>query len=121
MCFLFIIGIMPRETPRGQVVRYCPVDGRETMHTLIDRRMWFTLFFIPLFPVSRKQTIARCGECGYGRRAEADREEEVPTRVGAPGERAAGVCPSCGGRVAPDAIYCQQCGLRLPDRESWDR
>jgi len=56
---------VPKEKIIGQEMRYCPLCGRETMHVIISRRTWFTLFFLPIFPVSGKRTIARCQVCGY--------------------------------------------------------
>ncbi|MCE5198191.1 zinc ribbon domain-containing protein [bacterium] len=65
MCFFFVFGIAPRETYIGTENRFCSYCGRETPHTIYARRMWFSLFFIPLFPVSRKQIIMRCNSCGF--------------------------------------------------------
>jgi uncharacterized Zn finger protein len=43
----------------------CRVCGHDTMHETIETRLWFSFFFIPLFPVSRKRTLTRCTECGF--------------------------------------------------------
>ena len=64
MCFFLMLGIVPREREVGTQMRYCVHCGRDTLHTLYERRNYFMLFFIPLFPVGYKREIARCGECG---------------------------------------------------------
>lgn len=64
MCFFAIIGIVPKERVIGRETLPCPMCGRETLHEIIESRLWFTFFFLPLFPVSAKRIFTRC-ECGY--------------------------------------------------------
>jgi len=63
MCFFAIIGVVPKERVVGHETSYCPLCGRETIHEIVEVRHWFTLFLVPLFPVSGTQTYSRCG-CG---------------------------------------------------------
>ncbi len=102
MCFFFILGVIPRERRVGSEMRFCSYEGRETRHVLIERRMWFTLFFIPLFPVSGKQVTARCESCGL------TSGEQTLYRA-----RGTKVCPDCGGEVTEEARFCQHCEHRL--------
>lgn len=68
---MFIIfGIGTRQKNLGQQSLYCPNDQRETMHLVTQTQNWFKLFFIPIFPVNRKKTIARCNLCGLMRQQE---------------------------------------------------
>lgn len=64
MCFFAIIGIVPKERVIRQEMLPCPMCARQTLHEVVERRLWFTLFFLPLFPVSSKRTYTRCSECG---------------------------------------------------------
>lgn len=64
MCFFAIVGIVPRERVAGREMSFCPICGRESLQEAVESRLWFTLFFLPLFPVSAKQTLTRC-ECGF--------------------------------------------------------
>lgn len=105
MCFFFIIGVMPRERVVGRETRYCPNEGRETNFTLYERRMWFNFFFIPLFPVSGAQTIARCDSCGL-----TPEESERVTTYETWGTK---TCPQCSTRIPADSNFCQHCGYRF--------
>jgi predicted Zn-dependent protease len=70
---------MPRRRRRGFIILFgtkgvvtndgvrspgrCPRCGRDG--TLVGKRVrrWFTLFFVPLFPVDGGQTFTQCGQC----------------------------------------------------------
>jgi tetratricopeptide (TPR) repeat protein len=41
----------------------CPRCGREGSFQNKTRRTWFTLFFLPIFPVGAKQPICECQNC----------------------------------------------------------
>jgi len=109
MCFFFILGVVPRERRIGTETRFCSFEGRETVHVLIERRMWFMLFFIPVFPVSRKEIIAECTSCGLASREQIELEQEAFRPVG----RGLKICPNCGAEVVEEARFCQYCGQRL--------
>jgi hypothetical protein len=63
MCFFAIVGVVPRERVIGRETLPCPLCGRETVHETVESRLWFMLFFVPIFPVSGKRTLTRC-QCG---------------------------------------------------------
>ncbi|HEV7298991.1 MAG TPA: zinc-ribbon domain-containing protein [Tepidisphaeraceae bacterium] len=71
---------MPRNRPRGFILffgtkpvisaepgeplrTHCPRCGQEADFHPKSYRTWFTLFFIPLFPVGAKRPISECGNC----------------------------------------------------------
>jgi transcription elongation factor Elf1 len=62
---MIIWGMRSRSKALGQRVLNCPNCHRDAMTVAAQTRRWFTLFFIPIFPISSKQTIAQCGLCGY--------------------------------------------------------
>lgn len=73
--------------------------------------MWFTLFFVPLFPVSRKHVIEQCSVCRF---EHGDREDEArlyQTIEHHP--RGLKRCSECGAEVPEDARFCQHCGHRF--------
>src|SRR5437588_11873838 len=43
---------------------HCPRCGRETDIQSKSYRQWFTLFFVPMFPISRKMRFTQCPQCG---------------------------------------------------------
>ena len=61
----FVYGIRSRVQDLGQKLLNCPNCHRDAMTGLSQSRRWFTLFWIPLFPISGKTTAAQCGLCGY--------------------------------------------------------
>ena len=45
---------------------YCPQCEVECNYTLGQVREWFTIYFIPIFPVGSAQRYVECGRCGTG-------------------------------------------------------
>jgi len=109
MCFFLILGVVPREKRVGTEIRTCGREGRETMHEIVERRNWFTLFFVPLFPVGGKYVFARCTSCGAASGARAD-DGLHPAYHSPPGMK---VCPYCGAESADRARFCQDCGYEF--------
>ncbi len=62
---MIIWGFRSRSKPLGQRMVACPNCHRDAMTAAVQSRRWFTLFFIPIFPVQATKTIAVCGLCGY--------------------------------------------------------
>src|SRR5262245_18149066 len=42
----------------------CPRCGRQSEYSLIQSREWFTLYWIPIFPVGSHKRWVQCGRCG---------------------------------------------------------
>lgn len=62
---MIIWGFRSRGKSYGQIQMACPHCQKQAMTTISQSRRWFALFFIPIFPISSKNTIAVCGLCGY--------------------------------------------------------
>ncbi len=62
---MIIWGLRSRTKTLGQRMLNCPNCHRDAMTAAVQTRRWFTLFFIPIFPISGKKTIAVCGLCGF--------------------------------------------------------
>lgn len=104
--FFFIGGIQPRTITVDETPRLCPACGlAQARLKRIDH--YLSLFFIPLFPVKRGETVLFCDRCGtishpdqpLGRRPLPAAAEET--------------CPSCGRPVKPEFSYCPHCGSRV--------
>jgi ribosomal protein L37E len=59
-----IFGSRSKNKVLGQVQYPCQRCGRMAFHTLVRSQRWFSLYFIPLIPMS-KTTTTRCNLCGY--------------------------------------------------------
>jgi hypothetical protein len=59
-----IYGSRSRNRVMGQMQNVCPLCKKKGFQTVVRSRRWFTLYFIPLIPSSKK-TIARCNLCGF--------------------------------------------------------
>ena len=64
------------ELDRGEF--YCPQCRREGRYTLSQARSWFTLYFIPLFPIGGSERFVECHTCG-GKFVEDVLEMEPPS------------------------------------------
>ena len=62
---MIIWGLRQRGKVLGQRMLTCPNCHREAMTGIAQNRRWFTLFFIPIFPISARKTTAVCGLCGF--------------------------------------------------------
>ena len=113
--FFLIAGVQPRTRTVDDTPHRCPNCGRNTAKLKrIDH--YFSLFFIPLFPVKRGDEMLLCENCGYSSSPVGETSYAVPDReAGGTGdkERTAGLCPECGRAVEPRFAYCPYCGFRL--------
>lgn len=68
---LVIFGMSRRVRRLGVVQRGCGACGQVAAHPLERTRNWFTLFFVPLVPLSTRYTT-RCAFCAAECRVPAD-------------------------------------------------
>jgi tetratricopeptide (TPR) repeat protein len=64
--FILLFGskrVMSNETGEPVDVR-CPRCGESGALRGIRVRSWFTIFFLPIFPLGRGQRMTQCGKCG---------------------------------------------------------
>jgi transcription elongation factor Elf1 len=62
---MIVMGLRSRGKVLGQRMLNCPNCHRDAMTSAATSRRWFTLFFVPVFPIGDKKTIAQCGLCGF--------------------------------------------------------
>ena len=60
---MIIYGARTASKVMGQTRQVCQKCQRETAHSVVRNRRWMTLFFVKVFPVSKK-TVMRCSVCG---------------------------------------------------------
>ncbi|MCX5204218.1 zinc ribbon domain-containing protein [Streptomyces sp. NBC_00237] len=74
----------------------CGHCGNPAAHALRKRVTKFTLFFVPLFPVSSKY-VTQCTFCGAERRVESDEAERLQAQGGMGGGQGQGYQQGAGG------------------------
>jgi tetratricopeptide (TPR) repeat protein len=65
--FILLFGTRPiitTDAAAGAVETICPQCSRQSRLTGKKYRQWFTLFFIPIFPVSGAKLFSQCSLCG---------------------------------------------------------
>lgn len=71
---MIIWGFRARNKVMGQIQYVCPNCHQNSFHTVVRSSRWFTLFFIPTFPFSKKY-ISHCNVCGFESRVENNQAE----------------------------------------------
>ena len=77
-----IFGSRSKNKVLGQVQYPCQRCGRMAYHTLVRSRRWFSLYFIPVIPLS-KTTTARCNLCGYQSQIDNNQADAMIPQSGA--------------------------------------
>ncbi|PKN63526.1 MAG: zinc-ribbon domain-containing protein [Deltaproteobacteria bacterium HGW-Deltaproteobacteria-15] len=98
MYFIFIGGVQPRTRTLEEQPRRCPSCGLSQAF-LKRTDHYFSLFFVPLFPIQKGTPFLECRSCG--------------TIFGESGEiraRPDSTCAHCGARVERTFRFCPACG-----------
>jgi rRNA maturation endonuclease Nob1 len=104
--FFFIGGVQPKTVRLDKHARVCPRCGHLELYLKrVDH--YFSLFFIPLFPVKRGTPFLSCDNC-------QSVFDETGGAIGAPFEKESRKCPYCGRRLESDFEFCPRCGKRIP-------
>ncbi len=59
-----IFGSRLKNKVLGQTQYVCSQCRRQAFHTIVRSQRWFTLYFLPIFPIG-KTTTSRCNLCGF--------------------------------------------------------
>ena len=78
----FLFGIRKKATSLGQTDRACSKCSRITVHMAIEARKWFTLFFIPVIPLSSNYAV-RCGVCGLTTKGSPELKTQLSAKASA--------------------------------------
>ncbi len=110
---MFIIfGWPERKANRKSITLNCGNCQRDTIHEACSKQRWFTLFFIPIFPVSAKVQRATCNVCGQA----VILDKNNPSLVSLPSNVSCR-CPDCAEPIHYKAHVCKHCGYRLTEAE----
>jgi len=97
-----IAGISPKEKTLENTPRRCPVCGLSQAYMKrIDH--YFSLFFVPLFPVKKGEPILVCNRC---RAQGVDNAAYGPPRTA----DETIMCKQCGRTLEKNFSYCPYCG-----------
>ena len=107
---LILFDFRDRRHEFGEEPQFCEHCDRDTAHVLYRSRIWFTLYFVPLFPVSPGSDVAMCNLCGQRSREDGFTEFERPSEIRRP-------CPDCGELIMPTARHCRFCQYELTKTE----
>ena len=61
----------------------CRTTNQAAAHRLSKITRWFTLFFIPVFPVSRRYVLT-CAACGESYKVTTEKADEIVAQAEAP-------------------------------------
>ena len=59
-----IAGLTTRNSTVDTGTFHCPVEGGTRRYRRMRARRWFTVFFIPLFPLGQRREWLQCLGCG---------------------------------------------------------
>jgi hypothetical protein len=76
----FLFGTRRKGKVLGQMERHCAKCTRPTVHSVIESRQWFTLFFISVIPL-RSNYAVRCNLCGLTQKASPELKEQLSAKT----------------------------------------
>lgn len=107
---MFIIaGISPKIKTLDATPRLCPQCGLVRAY-LKREDHYFTLFFIPLFPVKKGQPVLICERCGQSGQ---DLGKMMPSHAYTDKAASQNKCAACGKVLQENFKYCPYCGHSL--------
>jgi hypothetical protein len=84
---MIIYGYRTRNSVLGQVQYGCQKCQQNSFHTVVRSKVFMTLFWIPLFPISKK-TTARCNTCGFQEKVDNKKADAMFAQQPAPVQQA---------------------------------
>lgn len=82
---MLVLGARVRAAVIAMLTYVCESCGADAAHRVVKQKRWFTLFFIPVFPIGSAKYSDTCVACGRVLRLT---QQQATT---------AGVAPSAGG------------------------
>jgi hypothetical protein len=81
---VLIFGFRTRVAVLATLTYVCEVCGVPAAHRVVRRSRWFTLFFIPVFPLGGGQYSDTCINCGRARPLTKEQADSVRPVASAP-------------------------------------
>ncbi len=69
----------------AMVTFLCTTTNQPAAHRLSQITRWFTLFFIPVFPIGRRYVLT-CSACGQSSKLAKQQADEIVAHVQAPAQ-----------------------------------
>ncbi len=85
---MIVWGYRSRNKVLGQAAYQCSRCGQQAYHTGVRTTRWFTLFFVPVIPFSKK-TTARCNVCGFQQQIDNKDADRVFAQAPVPAQQRA--------------------------------
>ena len=82
---LILFGTRSRVRVMAMVTFLCRTTNQSAAHRLSQITRWFTLFFIPVFPIGRRYVLT-CIACGQSSKLTKEQADEIVARVEAPAQ-----------------------------------
>jgi hypothetical protein len=73
---IILFGTRGRVRTVGNLTMQCPFCGVTCAEALRETRRFFTLFFIPIIPISHNYALV-CSSCGQGRKIDKPQAEQM--------------------------------------------
>lgn len=83
---MFILfGVRSKARTLAMVTFLCTTSQQPAAHRLSQHTRWFTLFFIPVFPIGRRYVLT-CSACGQSSKLTRQQADEIVARAEAPAQ-----------------------------------
>ena len=82
---LILFGTRSSVRVLAMVTFLCGTTNQGAAHRLVQVTRWFTLFFIPVFPIGRRYVLT-CIACGQASKLTKEQADEIVARAEAPAQ-----------------------------------
>lgn len=83
--FIFLWGFRSMTRTLAMTTLACRATNQPAAHRLSRITRWFTVFFIPVFPVGRRHLLT-CSACGQSYKVTKDQATEIVAKAEAPAQ-----------------------------------
>jgi zinc-ribbon family len=80
-----LFGIRAMVKTLTMVTFLCTTYNQPAAHRLSQVTRWFTLFFIPVFPIGRRHVLT-CSACGQSSKLTKQQADEIVAKIEAPAQ-----------------------------------
>ncbi len=78
---MILFGYKSKPKVLGEANKPCKNCKRKTMHGLVKLTEWFTLYFIPIIPLTNELFVL-CGRCGSKTKIEGEAKKAALEQMG---------------------------------------